>query len=355
MHSFDALLDVARDQQPLDVWSDRTTLAIDRLHDDAGFCVSHRGDDLHATGPISRWIAAVAQSGVCRSPVAAAACLLALVRHAYAECDPAHFDEAATALRLAAVAAPAIAMRQKRQFERAHRDIRQVKSLLVCRLPACVSVFTGVNLTLAEALSCLLDGLDGLDDVSESSAEKVENASAGAVLWLTGVSGVGKTSLALEIVAQLPADLQRRCLHLDGDMLRASVWKGSHGDEYSLSRRHSLATTYSHVAKSLSARGFIVICSTISLFHFVHELNRRSNTRYLEVLLRADVQTLRQRDSKGLYHLATQAHEAPVVGVNLIAEFPRAAHIEIDTSDGVHSIEVHAGMIIAAMRESLWF
>jgi adenylylsulfate kinase len=101
------------------------------------------------------------------------------------------------------------------------------------------------------------------------------------VVWITGLSGVGKTTLAVALRDALGHKDGKRPVIIDGDQIRAVL------DEpgYDLSTRKRLAFVYSRLARHLASQGFDVIVATISLFHDVHRWNRESLPGYFEILL----------------------------------------------------------------------
>jgi adenylylsulfate kinase-like enzyme len=161
------------------------------------------------------------------------------------------------------------------------------------------------------------------------------------VVWVTGLAGVGKTTVA----DALAGELRRhgvRPIRLDGDDLRELLPTPLGHD---LADRRRLARYYARLAAHLAAQGHLVICSTVSLFHEIHEWNRRSNDRYLEVWLRMSVAELRTHGRRR--HLYGDAAAKDVVGVDASAEFPRRPDVVIDNS----GIDQAVPDILAALRE----
>ena len=101
-----------------------------------------------------------------------------------------------------------------------------------------------------------------------------------AVIWITGLSGAGKTSLAREVVKSLKV-LQKPVLWLDGDELRKTLGvENSYSTDFSVEARLMLSKTYSRLCKLISDQEMIVVISTIALFHEVHEWNRKVLTLF---------------------------------------------------------------------------
>jgi cytidine diphosphoramidate kinase len=150
------------------------------------------------------------------------------------------------------------------------------------------------------------------------------------VVWITGLSGAGKTSLAHEVVSRLRAE-GKAVVMLDGDELRkvfgaASEHAASHGRE----ARMALAMQYAHLCQILVAQGLIVVIATISLFREVHKWNRSNLQGYFEVYLKVPVEALRRRDSKGIYRRFDAGELTHVAGLDLPIDEPDAADWLVD-------------------------
>ncbi|MTD54273.1 adenylyl-sulfate kinase [Amycolatopsis pithecellobii] len=144
---------------------------------------------------------------------------------------------------------------------------------------------------------------------------------AGAVIWITGMSGAGKSSVATELVRRLRAR-EYPVVLLDGDDLR---WALGAQSGYDAETRTQLSWTYARLCRLISAQDHIVVCATISLRHDIHRWNREQFACYLEVVLDVPTGVLYSRNSKGIY----RSGGADVVGVDVPAEFPRAPDLRI--------------------------
>ena len=141
------------------------------------------------------------------------------------------------------------------------------------------------------------------------------------VIWITGLPGVGKTSVARELVARLRAAGEASLL-LDGDALREALSPLAGG--YDAPARRRLAETYANLAGLASAQGLTAVVATVSLIADVHRANRARFTRYLEVLLScADAE--RERRSAGI------ALTGPRHGIEIVPEFPSEPHLSLAT------------------------
>lgn len=135
--------------------------------------------------------------------------------------------------------------------------------------------------------------------------------SRSGLIWITGHSGAGKTTLA-RITSEKLRALGVPVVRFDGDELR-SIFGEQFG--FSLDARRQLAYAYSRLCHKVSDCGVTVVIATISMFESVRVENRASNERYLEVYLDVPLLVRQERDSKGLYRSAA-------VGLSTSDTFP---------------------------------
>mgnify|MGYP000692908248 CR=1 FL=1 len=146
-----------------------------------------------------------------------------------------------------------------------------------------------------------------------------------AVVWVTGMPGAGKTTFADALAKQLKVQGRQDIIRLDGDQLR-EVFANT---DYSVCARLSLAMQYAKLANMLALQGYIVIVSTVSLFHKVHQWNRANLPNYVEVYLNPSMDVLHNRNQKGLY---TDAGNN-ILGKDIAPEFPQNSDYEFNDED----------------------
>lgn len=144
------------------------------------------------------------------------------------------------------------------------------------------------------------------------------------VYWLTGLSGAGKTTIGRLWYEELKRSGEKVVL-LDGDELRA-VFGGGFG--FTAEARLKLAMSYGRLCALLAEQGITVVCCTISMFRSVREWNRANIPGYFEVYIQASMETLRQRDQKGLYSQNVEN----VAGVGLQVELPDTPDLILDNN-----------------------
>ncbi len=148
------------------------------------------------------------------------------------------------------------------------------------------------------------------------------------VIWITGLSGSGKTTIARIIYDKIKVKYKNTIL-LDGDVIRNAL---EHSWGYSLSERLKGAKQVHGLCKMLDNEDMIVICATMSLFDEIHEKNRKSFSVYIEIFLDVNMETLVTRDKKSLYSKALKGEEDNVVGVNLPYDKPKSSELYLDNN-----------------------
>ena len=102
---------------------------------------------------------------------------------------------------------------------------------------------------------------------------------SGQVIWITGLSGAGKTTLCRELVVTLRRDGGLPTVMLDGDELREVM---DAMEAHSRGERLKLAMRYARTCQLIAKQGVRVAIATISMFSEVHAWNRANLPGYLE-------------------------------------------------------------------------
>jgi adenylylsulfate kinase-like enzyme len=144
----------------------------------------------------------------------------------------------------------------------------------------------------------------------------------GRVLWITGLSGAGKSSLAHEVVARLRTAGEEVVL-LDGDELRDAFGAvAENAQNHGREGRLALAMRYAHLCHLIARQGLTVVIATVSLFREVHSWNRVNLPNYFEVYLKVPMDELRRRDPKGIYRRFDNGELTHVAGLDLQIDEP---------------------------------
>lgn len=161
---------------------------------------------------------------------------------------------------------------------------------------------------------------------------------SGGLVWITGLPGVGKSALAAAVAARLRAAAVPVVV-LDGDTLRALL--GDRGRGFESEQRRELAMTYARLAAWIAREGVLVLAAVVALFESAREVNRAGGMPYVEVWLRAPEALRRQR-------AGDRDAGGPRVGIELAAEFPRAAHLVLDNDDDPATLARLAEAVVQA-------
>ena len=153
---------------------------------------------------------------------------------------------------------------------------------------------------------------------------------SGQVIWITGLSGAGKTTLANELITSLKQRDLRPIL-LDGDILRRLL-KAPHEtrDSHTRETRVELALKYAQMCRLLSSQGFTVVIATISMFDEVYAWNRANLPKFFEIYLKVPLEELRSRDPKNIYQRHTDGYLQNVAGLDLVVDQPYESNLILD-------------------------
>jgi adenylylsulfate kinase len=152
----------------------------------------------------------------------------------------------------------------------------------------------------------------------------------GFVLWFTGLSGAGKTTIA----GLVAPELERRGLlvdRLDGDVVRTHLSKGL---GFSKEDRDTNIERIGWVASRLARAGAAVVVSAISPYEETRRKARamaEEHAAFVEVHVAASVEVCARRDVKGLYAKAFAGELPEFTGVSDPYEEPRSPELRLDT------------------------
>lgn len=143
------------------------------------------------------------------------------------------------------------------------------------------------------------------------------------IIWITGLSGSGKSTIGSLVYEQWRADAPNTVL-VDGDDVRRLFGLDGEAALYTVEARRDVANRIVQLCAWLDTQNINVVCCTISLFPEIHQRNRELYSRYFEVYIHLPMETLYRRDNKNLYQRALNGEERNVVGVDIPFEPPAA-------------------------------
>ena len=148
------------------------------------------------------------------------------------------------------------------------------------------------------------------------------------IIWLTGLSGAGKSSIADLLEEKLNKQGKHTFL-LDGDNLRHTLNQDLGFSDYD---RNENIRRIGHVGKLMVDAGLIVIASFISPFEKQRKLTRElfEKDEYIEVFLNTPIEVCEQRDPKGLYKKARSGLIKDFTGIDSAYEKPENPEITLD-------------------------
>src|SRR5690554_5280890 len=168
-------------------------------------------------------------------------------------------------------------------------------------------------------------GKIGFDDRCQNLGQQ------GQVLWFTGLSGSGKSTIAVELERILIGQ-GRVVYRLDGDNIRCGLNRDL---GFSAEDRRENIRRIAEVAVLFKDAGLITLVSFISPYRKSREFARRriGKEYFKEIYVKSDVETCAKRDPKGLYKKALAGEINDFTGVSAPYEEPEEADLVIDTRD----------------------
>lgn len=159
---------------------------------------------------------------------------------------------------------------------------------------------------------------------------------SGVTIWLTGLSGAGKTTIAHELESILKK-MGFLVEVLDGDVIRQNLSKGL---GFSREDRDLNVLRVGYVANLLCCNGVIVIASLISPYRIVRDELRSKIDNFVEVYINAPLEICETRDVKGLYAKARAGQLKSFTGIDDPYEEPLTPEITCNTAEETIDISV---------------
>jgi adenylyl-sulfate kinase len=168
--------------------------------------------------------------------------------------------------------------------------------------------------------------------------------SEGFTLWFTGLSGAGKSTISTQVAVRL-RERGLRVELLDGDVVRTNLSKGL---GFSKEDRDENVRRVGFVCELLSRNGVAAIAAFISPYRAIRDEVRAKTTNFVEIYVECPLETLIERDVKGLYKKALAGEIAQFTGVSDPYEPPVRPEVVVRTHE--ETVEESVGKILAALE-----
>jgi len=157
---------------------------------------------------------------------------------------------------------------------------------------------------------------------------------SGATIWFTGLSGSGKSTVAMEVEAAL-LTAGRPAYVLDGDNIR----HGLNGDlGFSAEDRDENVRRVAEVARLMADAGVVALVPLVSPYRVARDnaraLSEAAGVRFIEVFVDTPIEICEQRDPKGLYAKARAGEITGFTGIDDPYEAPINADLRLTPADG---------------------
>ncbi|BAA80181.2 adenylyl-sulfate kinase [Aeropyrum pernix K1] len=174
----------------------------------------------------------------------------------------------------------------------------------------------------------------------------------GIVVWLTGLPGSGKTTIATRLADLLQKEGYRVEV-LDGDWARTTV---SEGAGFTREERLRHLKRIAWIARLLARNGVIVICSFVSPYKQARNMVRRiveeEGIPFLEIYVKASLEEVIRRDPKGLYKKALKGELENFTGITDPYEPPENPQLVLDTESNTieHNVSYLYSLVKAVIE-----
>lgn len=164
----------------------------------------------------------------------------------------------------------------------------------------------------------------------------------GVCVWLTGLSGAGKSTTA-EVLTAMLLEHGRRVTLLDGDVVRSHL---SRDLGFSKEERDIHVRRIGYVAAEIVRHGGVVVCAVVSPYRSTRDevRNMVGTAHFVEVFVDTPLEVCEARDIKGMYAKARQGEITAFTGIDDPYEPPHHAEITLDTLQ--HAPEENARLIL---------
>lgn len=167
----------------------------------------------------------------------------------------------------------------------------------------------------------------------------------GFTIWFTGLSGSGKSTISEKLVGKLKIRGVTKIEVLDGDVVRTNLSKGL---GFSKEDRDTNILRIGFVCDLLTRNGAVAIAAAISPYREIREAVRSQVGRFVEVFVKTPIETLVERDVKGLYKKAIAGEIKNFTGISDPYEPPLRPEVVLETDR--EDVETSVNKLLRALE-----
>ncbi|MAJ24460.1 MAG: hypothetical protein CMP36_03010 [Rickettsiales bacterium] len=156
------------------------------------------------------------------------------------------------------------------------------------------------------------------------------------VIWLTGISGSGKTTIASGILKKYKKNIPNM-INIDGDIVREFFEVTL---DYDVNSRIKQIKRIQKICKFLEAQELILVVSALYSNSKLMNWNRKNFNKYYEIYLEVSLETVKKRDPKKIYKRFYDGEERDVVGLDIPWQAPKNYDLKINMDSNISENEV---------------